>query len=269
MLDILITSVWKKLILKTKVSRLHNAWKAFNYLKGLNDQAVADPEEFQGFAQTLSPPPPPPFLNVLWKWNNWVSVRPNYFFFIGYLGKMRENQQSEPPQLYILWTPFVWCTLYIYIYLVMFYVYSYCLSKLTPDIIEFSLSFHPIFGNHRKKWALDCGTITCLNERILQFLNSFMGTFNRMCLAFKRSGFKSGSISFIFLFFLVFFSLFCSLKVHSLLLWSFNFRNNVSIFQEHSKKTKNSDIHLTNFVNLNKLSVSIKTTAFMLKINCL
>ena len=26
-------------------------------LSGLNDQAVADPEEFQGFAQTLSPPP--------------------------------------------------------------------------------------------------------------------------------------------------------------------------------------------------------------------
>ena len=58
-------------------------------LSGLNDQAVADPEEFQGFPRTPSPPPPPPFLNVLWKWNNWVSVRPNYFFFIEYLGKMR------------------------------------------------------------------------------------------------------------------------------------------------------------------------------------
>ena len=35
-------------------------------LSGLNDQAVADPEEFQGLAQTPSPPPPTPqFLNVL------------------------------------------------------------------------------------------------------------------------------------------------------------------------------------------------------------
>ena len=52
-----------------------------------------------------------------------------------------------------------------------------------------------------------------MNERILQFLDSLMGTFNRMCLAFKRCGFKSGSISF---FFFSLFSLFCLLKVHSL-----------------------------------------------------
>ena len=51
-----------------------------------------------------------------------------------------------------------------------------------------------------------------MNERILQFLDSLMGTFNRMCLAFKRCGFKSGSISFFF----SLFSLFCLLKVHSL-----------------------------------------------------
>ena len=53
-----------------------------------------------------------------------------------------------------------------------------------------------------------------MNERILQFLDSLMGTFNRMCLAFKRCGFKSGSISFFFFFSL--FSLFCLLKMHSL-----------------------------------------------------
>ena len=32
---------------------------------GLNDQAVADPEEFQGFARTPPPRPTPQFLNVL------------------------------------------------------------------------------------------------------------------------------------------------------------------------------------------------------------
>ena len=47
-----------------------------------------------------------------------------------------------------------------------------------------------------------------MNERILQFLDSLMGTFNRMCLAFKKCGFKSGSISFFFFFFLVFFHYF-------------------------------------------------------------
>ena len=35
---------------------------------------------------SLEPPSPPhpPFLNILWKWNNLVSVRPNYFIFMGY-----------------------------------------------------------------------------------------------------------------------------------------------------------------------------------------
>ena len=38
-------------------------------------------------------------LNILWKRNNLVSLRPNYFFFIGYL-KMgdREGGSSEPPK---------------------------------------------------------------------------------------------------------------------------------------------------------------------------
>ena len=60
--------------------------------------------------------------------------------------------------------------------------------------------------------------VILMNERILQFLDSLiiMGTFSRMCLAFKRCGFKSGSISFFFFFFFSLFSLFCLLKVHSL-----------------------------------------------------
>ena len=41
------------------------------------------------------------FLHILWKWNNLVSLRPNYFIFIGYLkigGK--DGGSVEPP-----WTP--------------------------------------------------------------------------------------------------------------------------------------------------------------------
>ena len=36
----------------------------------------------------LEPPPSPLFLNNLWKWYNFVSLRPNYFIFLG-VRKMR------------------------------------------------------------------------------------------------------------------------------------------------------------------------------------
>ena len=68
---------------------------------------------------SLDPPLCPLFLNILWKWSNLVSVRPNYFIFMGYmyLRKMRRNQQCDPPPpphthtytcvpLYT-WTPFL------------------------------------------------------------------------------------------------------------------------------------------------------------------
>ena len=59
---------------------------------------------FMGFALLPPPPPPPPpqFLNILWKWNNLVPVRPNYFIFIGYLGRMFKRT----PQLNIYELPF-------------------------------------------------------------------------------------------------------------------------------------------------------------------
>ena len=42
----------------------------------------------QGVRSNPTPaPPPPPFFNILWKWNNLVSVRPNYFIFVWYLSK--------------------------------------------------------------------------------------------------------------------------------------------------------------------------------------
>ena len=45
------------------------------------------------------------FLNIIWKWNNLVSVRPKYFIFIGYLrtgdgeGVWALDPPSEPPEL--------------------------------------------------------------------------------------------------------------------------------------------------------------------------
>ena len=64
--------------------------------------------------RTFSLEPPPPFLYILWKWNNLVSVRmkqfdltnlvlvrPNYFIFIGYLRKGKWT-----PTHFYIWTPF-------------------------------------------------------------------------------------------------------------------------------------------------------------------
>ena len=38
---------------------------------------------------SLEPPPRPSFLNIPCKLNNLVSLRPNYFIFMGYLRKIR------------------------------------------------------------------------------------------------------------------------------------------------------------------------------------
>ena len=50
------------------------------------------------------------------------------------------------------------------------------------------MTFHQIFRNHHKKYALDCGTITCtyLNEKNLQILGSLMN--NNLSIAFERCG---------------------------------------------------------------------------------
>ena len=42
----------------------------------------------------------PIFLNIQWKWNNLVSVRPNYFIFIGYL-KTRDREGVRANSLWI------------------------------------------------------------------------------------------------------------------------------------------------------------------------
>ena len=38
-------------------------------------------------------------LNIRWKWNNLVSMRPNYFIFIGYLIAVRGTEQYWPLQM--------------------------------------------------------------------------------------------------------------------------------------------------------------------------
>ena len=43
-----------------------------------------------------NPPPRPPFLNILWKWNDLVSVRPNYFIFMGFLRKWDKISKANP-----------------------------------------------------------------------------------------------------------------------------------------------------------------------------
>ena len=59
---------------------------------------------------------------------------------------------------------------------------------------EYSMTFLPIFGNIRKMCALDCGTITFMNENQSQFLDSLMD--KRLSFALKRCVFESSSISF-------------------------------------------------------------------------
>ena len=57
---------------------------------------------------------------------------------------------------------------------------------------------------------------------------------------------------------------YAALKLHSLNFWSFNFRTNVSIFQEHSKKLK---FRCTFYqFRKSKQIISIKTASFMLKL---
>ena len=44
------------------------------------------------------------YLNIPWKWNNLVSLRPNHFIFIGYLKTGTWRRSSEPPLDPLLFT---------------------------------------------------------------------------------------------------------------------------------------------------------------------
>ena len=47
----------------------------------------------------LKTPSLPPVFNILWKWNNKVSIRPNYFILVGYLRKKKGiiSEKGTPP----------------------------------------------------------------------------------------------------------------------------------------------------------------------------
>ena len=66
-------------------------YKMYNLKLQHTKRSVADPKGGSGG----SPEPRicPPFLNILWKWNNLVSVTPNDFIFMGYL-----RLESTPPR---------------------------------------------------------------------------------------------------------------------------------------------------------------------------
>ena len=54
-----------------------------------------------GSGGTHEPPPHPPFLNILWKWNDLVSVRPNYFISMGYFKNLINSAKWTPIALYL------------------------------------------------------------------------------------------------------------------------------------------------------------------------
>ena len=78
----------------TTHARRHHVWR----LLLVETCTVANPEGFGGFDRIpLLAPPPHPSLKILWKWNNLVSVRPNSFLFMGYLGKCDKSAKRHPP----------------------------------------------------------------------------------------------------------------------------------------------------------------------------
>ena len=79
----------------------------WNNLDGSESQQWRIQKGGGGSGGSLEHPSPHPFLSILWKWNNLVSVRPSFLHFHGIFKKMRSNQplKANPTPLYI-WTPF-------------------------------------------------------------------------------------------------------------------------------------------------------------------
>ena len=92
---------------KSIVSQTHDYTKHQQAMWVPPNQELTTPVKWRiqrrlrGFAWT---PPPPPFLNIIWKWNNLVSVRPNCFIFMG-ISKIEQKAKRAHIPLYI-WTPF-------------------------------------------------------------------------------------------------------------------------------------------------------------------
>ena len=78
--------LWKNQQTTKKCEKLSRKQELKMFLATVEQKACLHWRIHRGFA--------PSFLNILWKWNNLVSVRPNYFIFMGYFIKIRLNQQS-------------------------------------------------------------------------------------------------------------------------------------------------------------------------------
>ena len=76
--------VWKVQKTTKKLIKLPNR-------QGVKISPAADPDGVHWTPLSI-----PSFLNILWKWNNLVSVRPNYFIFMGYLISAK-GTPYEPP----------------------------------------------------------------------------------------------------------------------------------------------------------------------------
>ena len=69
---------------------------------------------------------------------------------------------------------FTYLFIYFYLLLKICFIAMFIICLHCPETYAYSMTFLPIFGNLRKMCALDCGTITFLNEKKSQFLDSLM-----------------------------------------------------------------------------------------------
>ena len=135
--------------------------------------SVAYPEGVQGFTWTRTPlhpppPPPPPFLNILWKWNNLVSVRPNYFIFMGHLRKLRENYKQSQHHTFIHTNPLSrnpihpWC-------------WSTCYAETSNNILlkKLMLNFHNV--KVKRTYRAGCGVCEIYGAGVWGWANAVWG----------------------------------------------------------------------------------------------
>ena len=92
------------------------------------------------------------------------------------------------------------------------------------------MTFRQIFGNLCKMCALDCGTITFMNEKKIQFLDSLMD--KRLSFALKRCGFNSRSVS---IFFLLSFNLLVFILDFAYT-WVYLFESGIRLFNKYTRR---------------------------------
>ena len=91
----------KKLKVSTTLFLLLKLKKMHPDVKYAHFTTVSDSQFQRGSWCSIEPPPCPCFIYILWTCNNLISVRPNYYIFMGYLRKMSKISKSSS-----LHTPF-------------------------------------------------------------------------------------------------------------------------------------------------------------------